>query len=87
MSDTPRLWKVDKENANYWIVNADKTKGFIARVIGHFEEDTEAKARLIAAAPDMLKLLKEITFRAHLQPEDQHLEDDALALISEIESE
>ena len=40
--------------------------------------------RLIAAAPRIFALLKEIVFRANLCPEDQWIEDRALEVIAEV---
>ena len=43
----------------------------------------EARLRLAAAAPKMLRALRELTFRASLPPEDEWVQDDAIKAIIE----
>lgn len=55
-----------------------KGEGSIARVFGHVA-DVEDRARLIAAAPDMLEALQELAFRAERHGMNA---DDARAAIA-----
>ncbi len=77
-------WKVVTFEGNYYVENEKVTS--VCRVrIRHKEEETEANARLIAAAPEMYELLKLLID----QPEDSGLRrqvfDQAEKLLAKIE--
>jgi hypothetical protein len=81
---TPGPWKAykRKEPVGYaeWEIHWSDQGECVAEVVHE-----EANARLIAAAPEMYKLLKEMTFRLHGMPEDNWLFEKAEELIQKIE--
>lgn len=71
---TPAPWKMDKEELKtsvtegikylYCISSESEERGWIADVVDTCNGRTEANARLIAAAPELLEALKAIMQRA-----------------------
>lgn len=85
---TPGPWKHHPQDYVGWvrgawdeIVAGDRA---VARVTRH-DSEGEANARLIAVAPELLKMLKELLFLAQLASEDKWIELEALKLIAKVE--
>ncbi len=67
MKHTPAPWKVqnprhfpNKENAHYFIVNGDALVSIMPELQSNRTEESEANARLIAAAPELLEIVEEL---------------------------
>ena len=61
MSHTPGPWTVDSQNGQLWIVGdpRDNARTIVAQMMSaNVTPATDANARLIAAAPDMLAALQ-----------------------------
>ena len=65
MSHTPGPWDVDDDTMEIFSITPGHSTGWIAKVLGNDDngrpltaEEMESNARLIAAAPEMLKELK-----------------------------
>ena len=71
---TPGPWKVH-HSGNVLMPDGEVT------ALPH-TENRLANARLIAAAPEMLEVLREILFRSNLRSEDEWIERKAIAAIS-----
>ncbi len=68
----------------------DASKVFVAKVYGHEGQPTQANARLIAAAPRLLTLLKDsqtVILQAKEVPYRDEVLGDIAALIAEVEAD
>lgn len=88
---TPGPWKLHSFSDG-WIVNQQDGPGFIETVYkrSHGEEECEANARLISAAPELLQALEALLFVAKAEladPEDCGCIHAAEAAISKARGE
>lgn len=76
-----------RDGVTYFIV-VDENRDIIATVDIEVEDyQREHIANAIAAIPETINLLKEITFRATFGPDDKALEDEAIALINRLSND
>ena len=86
LKHNPGPWRVHESEYGHWSI--ESSAGHVLAEVRNgsaIRTTWKANARLISAAPNMLKVLKEIVFRANLCPEDQWIEDKALEAIAEAE--
>lgn len=63
----------------------DKHIATVSRLVSR--EDRKAIADAVAATPELIRLLKEVAFRAIFGPDDQELEAEAIALINRLDAD
>jgi len=87
-SFTPGPWTLGKGKVTIREVNLPGRKGFIARchMPGEYrfrsEEESEANARLIAAAPSLYAALHNLVARGLIDPDSDHY-DEAIEALNE----
>ena len=79
---TPGPWRIDDDDTGLIL---EPIKGYVIADVN--PRNREANAHLIAAAPYLLKALRDLTFRARLAPEDAWIETAALAAIAKAKGE
>lgn len=78
----PGPWRFDKDSLNVY------SSGMVAAVFGHVHTgEKEANARLIAAAPDMLTVLKEMKARKYESASQNGWDQRLDAIIAKAEGE
>ena len=87
---TPGPWKVIDACNLTQVAAGSRDDGTVKGIADLFDSNDgipewRSNARLIAAAPDLLAALKQLTFRAHLSPEDAWIETAALTAIAKVE--